>query len=185
MKTFELSYKIEQGKSWKGENSISIKSNLLDDKLIECELPESLILSLKSEAALLEPDKLVLAIAEAQKREIQTSIEALNDMALQAKVNSDKAHEILSSIAEEAEIKYVEIEKKFTETEKRFTEKMKSTAENIKKDLEKLSSVEEKLIKINSYSLDHLSETLKQLIKIIETDPELVKLVLDHKNKII
>ena len=181
MKTFELSYKIEQGRSWKGENSISIKSNLSDDKLIECEIAESLVLSLKSESALLEPDKLVLAIAEAQKREIQTNLEALNDMAIQAKVNSDKAHEILSSIAEEAEVKYAEIEKKFTETEKRFNEKMKSTAEKIKQDLEHLSSVEEKLSKINNYSLERLGETLKQLIKIVEADPELVKLVLDHK----
>jgi len=181
MQTFTLAYRIEPGDSWRDKNSINIKSNLADDKMLECRLSESLVEYLKKEAAILEPDKLILTIAEAQKREIQTVLENMDDMAIQAKVHADKAHEILSTIAEESETKYEEIEKKFSDTEKRFKDKMLSTAENIKTHMEKLSVIDEKLTKIDNWSLEKLTETLKQLIKIIEVDPELVKLVLDYK----
>jgi len=181
MQTFTISYRIEPGDSWRDKNSINIKSNLADDKMLECKLSESLIEYLKKEAAVLEPDKLILTIAEAQKREIQTSLENMDDMAVQAKVYADKAYEILSTIAEDAEKKYEEIEKKFSATEKRFKDKMLSTSESIKTHVEKLSAVEAKLTKIDNWRLEKLTETLKQLIKIIEVDPELVKLVLDYK----
>ena len=181
MQTFTISYRIEPGDSWRDKNSINIKSNLADDKMLECKLSESLVEYLKKEAAVLDPDKLLLTIAEAQKREIQNSIESMDDMAVQAKVHADKAYEILSTISNEAETKYEEIEKKFSDTEKRFKDKMISTSESIKTHIEKLSAVEEKLTKINNWSLEKLTENLKQLIKIIEADPELVKLVLDYK----
>lgn len=182
MKTIELSYTIEESKSsYRYKDGIVIKSNLADDELVECRLAKSLVDTLKLEAAVLEPDRLVLAIAEAQKREIKTSIEALDDMTLEAKIHSDKAYEHLSTIALEAETKYEEIEKKFASTEKRFNEKMSSTAANIKKDLEKLTAIEEKLTKINNWSLEKLAESINQLIKLAETDPELVKLVLEYK----
>jgi len=183
MKTFSLVYKIEPGDSWEDKNSIRIKSNLADDKLIRCQLSESLIEALKKEAVILEPDKLILTIAEAQRREIRTAIEGMDDMAIQAKVHSDKAHEILSTIVEEAELKYEEIEKRFSDTEKRFKDKMISTASSIKTHLEVLSTVEEKLIKIDNWKLDHLNESLTNLIKLVEHDQDLVKLVLDFKTK--
>jgi len=181
MKTFELVYTIESASSWRGKEAIKIKSNLADDKLVECELSQSLVDHLKTEAAVLDPDKLLLTIAEVQKREIQNVLESMDDMAIQAKVHAAKAHEILSTIAEDAETKYEEIEKKFSATEKRFKDKMISTSESIKTHIEKLTVVEEKLTKIDNWSLEKLTETLKQLIKIIEVDPELVKLVLDYK----
>ena len=181
MKTFDLVYTIESASSWRGKEAIKIKSNLADDKLVECELSQSLVDHLKTEAAVLDPDKLLLTIAEAQKREIQNSIESMDDMAVLAKAHADKAYEILSTIAEDAETKYAEIEEKFVATEKRFKDKMLSTSESIKTHVEKLSVVEEKLTKIDNWSLEKLTETLKQLIKIIEADPELVKLVLDYK----
>lgn len=183
MKTFQLSYTIEEASSWKGKEAIRIKSNLADDKLIDCEIAQSLIEVLKTESAILEPDKLILAIAEAQKREIATSLENMDDMAIQAKVHADKAHQILLDIAIAAEEKYAEIEKKFSDTEKLFNKKITDTAEKIKKDLEKLSAVEEKISSINNWSLEKLIDSLDRLIKLADADPELVKLVLDHKNK--
>lgn len=182
MKSFELTYKIEAGNSWE-KDSIKIKSNLADDELIRCELSKSLVDHLKTESALFDSDKLLLAIAESQRKGIQDNLAAMDDLALAAKVRADKAHEILSTIAEDAEAKYEEIEKSFSATEKRFNEKMKTTAENIKKDLEKLSSIEDALNKINNWSLEKLTEAVKQLIKLAEADSELVKLVLNHKNK--
>ena len=181
MKTFELVYTIESASSWRGKEAIKIKSNLADDKLVECELSQSLVEHLKTEAAILDPDKLLLTIAEAQKREIQTSIESMDDMAVLAKAHADKAYEILSNISEEAETKYAEIEKKFSATEKRFKDKMLSTSESIKTHMEKLSAIEEKLIKIDNWKLEKLTSSLKQITELVEADPELVKLVLDYK----
>jgi len=183
MKTFQLSYTIEATSSWKSKEAIRIKSNLSDDKLIECEIAQSLVETLKTESAILEPDKLILAIAEAQKREIATSLENMDNMAIQAKVHADKAYQVLSDIAIASEEKFSEIEKKFTDTEKLFNKKMTDTAEKIKKDLEKLSAVEEKLIKIDNWKLEALTENLNVLIKLIEKDKDLVKLVLDFKSK--
>jgi len=181
MQTFTLAYKIEPGDSWRSKESIKIKSNLADDKMIECQLSESLIEYLKKESALFEPDKLLLTIAEAQKREIKSALEAMDDMSIQAKVHADKAHEILSTIVEDAEKKYDLIEKKFSDTEKRFKDKMTSTSESIKTHLEKLTTVEEKLTKIDNWKLEKLIEVLQQITKLVEADPELVKLVLDYK----
>lgn len=183
MQTLTLAYKIEPGDSWRSKESIKIKSNLADDKMIECQLSESLIEYLKKESALFDPDKFLLTIAEAQKREIKSALEAMDDMAIQAKVHADKAHEILSTISEDAEKKYEEIEKKFSDTEKRFKDKMITTSESIKTHLEKLTAVEEKLIKIDNWKLDHLNESLTNLIKLVEHDQDLVKLVLDFKTK--
>jgi len=181
MQTFTLAYRIEPGDSWRDKNSINIKSNLAEDKMLECKLSESLVEYLKKEAVVLEPDKLILTIAEAQKREIQTVLESMDDMAIQAKVHADKAHEILSTIAEESEKKYEEIEKKFSATEKRFKDKMISTSESIKTHIEKLSAIEEKLTKIDNWKLEKLTASLKQITELVEADPELVKLVLDYK----
>ena len=181
MKTFDLVYTIEKASSWRNKEAIQIKSNLAEDKLIECELAESLIEYLKTESVILEPDKLLLTIAEAQKRDVQTSIESLDDMSIQAKIHADKAHEILSTIAEESEEKYFKIEKTFSDTEKRFNAKMKSTAENIKQDLTILTAVEEKLKAIDNWQLTKLTEALQQVVKLAEVDPELVKLVLNYK----
>ena len=181
MKTFELTYTIKEASSWRGKEAIKIESNLSGEKMIDCELAQSLVETLRTEAAVLDPDKLILSIAEAQKRELQTALENMDDMAIQAKVHADKAYEILSNISEEAEIKYAEMEKKFSDTEKRFKDKMISTSESIKTHLEKLTAVEEKLTKIDNWKLEKLSEALKQLTKLVEDDPELVKLVLDYK----
>ncbi len=181
MKSFELVYTIEEAASWKSKEAIKIKSNLSEDKLINCEIAQSLIEDLKEGSAILESDKLLLTIAEAQKREVQTSIESLNDMAVQAKVNADKAYEILSTIAVDAEKKYEKIEKKFSATEKRFNEKMKSTSENIKQNLIILTEVEEKLKAIDNWQLTKLTEAVQQIVKLAETDPELIKLVLNYK----
>lgn len=181
MKSFELVYTIEKDTSWR-HNKILIKSNLADDELVDCRLAQSLVNHLKKESAILKVDQFLLNIAEAQKRGIQTSLEDLDDMALQAKIHADKVHEILSSIAEESEEKYFELEKKFSETEKRFNERMKTTAENIKEDLAKMSEVEKKLTSINNYSLSNLIEALNKIVSLAEKDPELVKLVLNHKN---
>ena len=183
MKTFTLSYTISERDSWRNKEGLQIKSNLADDKMIECDIAKSLVDHLKSESVLLEPDKLILTIAEAQKRAIQTSLENMEDMAIQAKVHADKAHEILSTIAEEAEKKYEAIEKKFSDTEKRFNAKMLITANSIKTHLEKLSIVEEKLAKLDNWKLEKLGESLKQIVKLVESDPELVKLAFEVKAK--
>jgi len=181
MKTFDLVYTIEKASSWRSKEAIKIKSNLADEKLVECEIAQSLVKYLKTESAVLEPDKLLLTIAETQKREVQTSIESLNDMSIQAKVNADKAHEILSSIAVDAEEKYDEIEKKFSITEKRFNGKMKATSEKIKQDLTILTEVEETLKTIDNWQLTKLTEALQQVVKLVESEPELLKLVLNYK----
>jgi ElaB/YqjD/DUF883 family membrane-anchored ribosome-binding protein len=181
MKSFDLVYKIEEASSWRDKEAIKIKSNLADDVMVECELSKSLVDYLKTEAVVLDPDKFLLTIAEAQKREIQTNIESLDDMAIQAKIHADRAHEILSTIAEEARQRYDEIEKNFSDTEKRFNDKMKSTTEKIKQDLAILTSVEEKLVAIDSWQLVKLAEAVEQIIMLTETDPELVKLVLKYK----
>lgn len=183
MKTFELVYTIEEANNWRSKESIKIKSNLSDDKLIDCEIAQSLVEHLRTESAILDPDKFLLNVAEAQKRGIQTIIEELDDISLQAKVNADKAHDILLTIADETDNKYAEIEKRFSDIQKRFTDKMKVTAESIKKDLEKLSAVEEKLTKIDNWKLETLNENLTNLIKLVEKDKDLVKLVLDFKTK--
>jgi len=183
MKSFKLAYKITETSSWRDSNGIDIKSNLADDELIECQLAKSLVETLKTESAVLEPDKLILAIAEAQKREIETSLANMDEMAIQAKVHADKAHEVLAAVALDAEEKYTALEKKFTETEAKFNTKMTTTATAIKKSMEELSTVEEKLNQINNFSLEKLTDVLKQLIQLVNTDPELVKLVLNHKQK--
>lgn len=181
MQTFTLTYRIEPGDSWRDKNSIKIKSNLADDKMIICELSESLVEYIKKEAVVLDPDKLILTIAEAQKREIENQLANMDDMAIQAKVHADKAYEILLTISEKAEAKYGEIEKKFSDTEKRFKDKMIATSESIKTHLEKLNAVEEKLTKLDDWKLTKLSEVLQQIIKLADADPELVKLVLAYK----
>ena len=181
MKSFELSYTIVEGDSWRDKNSINIKSNLADDKLIDCKLALSLVEQLKEGSAVLEADKLLLNIAEAQKREIQTNIEQLDDMALQAKVNADKAHEVLTNISEDSETKFLELEKSFSAIEKKFTDKIESSTRKIEQNLEFLTLVEEKLNKINSWSLDKLSEAIKQILELTAKDPKLIKLVLEHK----
>jgi len=182
--TFKLVYTIEERDSWRNKQGLKIKSNLVDDELIDCDIAESLITQLKEGSAMLEADKLLLGIAEAQKRAIETSYQELTDMALQAKVNADTAHKTLIAITLEAENKYEEMEKVFSATEQRFKKHIIETTKEIKQSIKQLADLKSSIIDINTYSLDKLTETLKQLIKLTETDPELVKLVLNHKNDV-
>lgn len=181
MKTIELSYKIEEKENWKKQKTVKIKSNLADDQLVECEIAESLINSLLEKSVALESDKFILMIAEAQKREIQLNIEQMDEMAVQAKIHSDKVQDILLNISEDAEVKFAELEEKFSDTEKRFKLKIESVTETIQKDLSKLSLIEEKLNKIDNWSLEKLTDTLNKLITLANSDPELMKLVLNYK----
>ena len=80
MTTFNLVYTIEEASSWRGKESIKIKSNLADDKLIECEIAQSLVEYLRKESAVLEPDKFLLSVAEAQKRNLQTLLEDMDNI---------------------------------------------------------------------------------------------------------
>jgi uncharacterized protein YukE len=182
MKTFEVSYTIGERESWRSKDGLQIKSNIADDKLVECDISQSLVDHLKEQSALFDPDKFLLTIAEAQKREIASNIEAMEDMALQMKVHSDKTHQIVMDAADEAESKYLEIEKKFSDTQDRFTEKMQTTAIAINSSMKELTSVEEKLSTINQFSLERLTKTINSLLELVKLDPDLVKMVLDHKN---
>ncbi len=179
--TFELCYTIVDRDSWRSKEGLKIKSNLADDESVECDLPASLVKQLKEGAVTLEADRLLLSIAEAQKRAIETSYEELNDMALQAKVNSDAAYEALNTIALDTETKYEALEKTFSTTEKRFKKSIEATTTEIKQSVDSLFDVNDILLNLDRYSLKSLTETIKELFKLAEKDAELMKLVLNYK----
>lgn len=181
MKPIEMNFTISERESWRSKEGLQIKSNLADDKMVECDLSKILVDELKEKSAIFDPDKFLLTVAETQKREITSNLEAMDEMALQSKVHADKAQELMLIAYNDSEEKYLELEKKFSETEKRFREKMSATTSTIETEMEKLTSVEKKLSSINEFSLERLSNTIEKLIKLAELDPDLVKLVFDHK----
>jgi len=179
--TFKLVYTIGERDSWRGKDGLAIKSNLAEDTLVECDLPKSLVDHLKEAAVTLEADQLLLSIAEAQKRAIETRYEDLDDMALQAKVISEKTHLTLLDISEDAESKYEQIEAIFSVAQKRFEKHINTTTAEITQSLEQLTEIKKVLIEIDNYSLTKLTATLEQVNKLVKDDPEVLKLVLQHK----
>ena len=177
-------YEIKENDSWRGKEGIKIVSNIAKDETVSCEIASSLVEHLKKESAMLEPDKLLLSFAEAQKRGIQENLEALEDMELTAKNRSDKIQEKLLKSYEDAETKYTELEEKFTKTSDKFCHKLHSTRESLDKEMKYLGDISKKLSEVDSYGLERLSETLKQVISLVEKDPDIVKLVLDKKQTV-
>lgn len=180
---FDVVYGIQERESWKGKEGIQIKSNMSDDKLIECELSKSLIVYLKKESAILEPDKLLLNFAALQRKGIEENLDAMDNLALRAKTRADSAQEKILKAYQDSEDKYLELEKKFDETTQRFTDKMFETRKKLDKNVEYLEKVSKRLLEIDSYNLERLSTTLESIISMFEKDAALVELVLKHKAK--
>lgn len=176
-------YEIKKPDSWKSKEGLMIKSNIADDKLIDCEISKSLIDYLKKESAVLEPDKLLLGFAEAQKRGIQDNIDALDDLELNAQNRAKAVQEKLLKTFEDSEQKFEELDKKFSETSKRFTENISKTKNSLESEMEYLNNVSEKLSNVDSFSLETLSDTIKKIIELVEKDSEIVRLILNNKDK--
>lgn len=174
-------YEIKENDSWRGSEGIKIVSNIATDETVGCEIAKSLVDYLKKESAMLEPDKLLLNLAEAQKRGIQDNLEALDDFEITAKTRSDKVHAKLLKSYEDIEGKYEELQTKFLETSDKFCNTITKSKEKIDKELEYLGDVQQKLMNIDSYSLERLSTTLEKILALCETDSEIMKLVLNHK----
>ena len=177
----DIVYKIGKSESWRSKKGVKIESNISKDELIECEIAQSLVDYLKKESAILEPDKLLLGFAEAQKRDIQANLEAFNDMELTAKNTADAVQQKLLKSYNDSEEKYLALEKKFTETRKKFIEKINSTSEKFKDELEYLEKISEKLSKIDNYGLERLSTTLSKIIELVEKDKDIVKIVFNSR----
>ena len=178
---FDVVYEVGQREGWRGKEGLQIKSNIADDKLVECDISKSLVEHLKKESAILKPDQLLLGFAEAQKRGLEENLEAIDDMSLRVKNSADKIQEQLMKSYEDAEIKYEELEKKFSETRSRFEEKINSTRESIEEDMSKIEEISKKLSDINNFELTRLSDALQKIINLVEHDAEIVKLVLEKK----
>lgn len=174
-------YEIKDGESWRGSEGIDIKSNIADDKMVDCRIAKTLIEHLKKSSATLEPDKLLLKIAEAQKREIELNLEALDDIALQSKSRAEKVQEKILEIGIASEQKYDEFSKKFKDISQKFRSEVEATSESLKKDMEKVENLSKKLSEIDNYGLENLGKTLEQIIALANQDGELLKLVLKHK----
>jgi len=174
-------YEIKEGESWRGSEGLDIKSNIADDKMVDCRLAKTLVEYLKKEAVALEPDKMLLRIAEAQKREIELNLEALDDMALQSKSRAAKVQEKILERGIESEQKYEEFSKKFKDISQKFRSEVDSTSESLKKDMEKVENLSKKLSEIDNYGLENLSKTLEKIIALASEDSELLKIVLDYK----
>lgn len=180
---FKVVYTIGKGDSWDSEDSISIKSNIADDELVRCQLSKSLVDHLKKESAILEPDKLLLGFAEAQKREIQENLNGLTDIELNIKNLSDSIHQRLIKSCDEHEKKYFELEEKFSETSKNIKEKLSDTQQALDKDVEKVEAIYKKLNSINDYSLGNLITSVGKILELAEKDKELAKIVLEYVRK--
>lgn len=174
-------YEIKDPDSYRNKKGLNIKSNIADDELVDCQIAKSLVDHLKKESAILEPDKLILGFAEAQKRGIQENLESLDDLELNAQNKSKTIHEKMIKLFDDSETKFEELDKKFSETQRRFDGKIESTRKSLEKNMEYLNSVSEKLSNVDSYSLERLSDTLKKIIELVEKDSKIVSLVLNHK----
>ena len=173
-------YQIKKGDSWRGKDSIDIKSNL-DEEMIDCKISKSLVDYLIKESAMLEPDKMLLNFAECQRREIELNLESLDDVTLRFKTYAEEANKRISEAYEENEKQRDELEKKFNTTVKKFKTGIAESEESIKQNTSSLIAVSDMLTKIDSYGLNNLMETLKTLNRLIEKDRELVTLVLANK----
>lgn len=173
-------YQIKKGDSWRGKDNIDIKSNL-DEEMVDCRISKSLVDYLIKESAILEPDKLLLNFAECQRREIELNLKSLDEVTLRFKTYGEEANKRILEAYEENEKQRDDIEKKFNTTVKRLKASISESEESIKQNTKSLSDISDMLLKIDSYGLNNIMETLKTLNSIIEKDGELVKLVLEHK----
>jgi FAD/FMN-containing dehydrogenase len=181
---FDVVYEVTERESWKkSEDNLAIKSNIAGDEMIECDIAKSLVTYLKKESAMLQPDKLLLGFAEAQKRGLEENLENIDDMALRAKNSAGKIKEALYQSYDEAEKQYEELENKFSETRKRFEDKINATRTAIEADMKSIEAMSKKLSEINNFELSRLADALQKILALVEQDKELVKLVLSKKHK--
>jgi len=183
MKNIAITYKIEKSSSWRSEKGFDIKSNLADDKLIECQLAKSLVDELKEKSVMLEPDKLLLSFAEAQKRGIQDNLEALNDFDLAAKNYASSIHEKLLKTEEDFEVKYTELQEKFVTITNKFESEILKTTKKLTAQVELINNFETTLNKVDTHSMDSIATTMEKVLTLLKKDPELVNIIFKHKLK--
>jgi hypothetical protein len=169
-------YTIKEIKDWRGER-IAIKSNLSDDKEIECILSESLVKYLIKESAVLKPDQLLLGFAEMQKRGLESTIEGLNDLELAIKSNTDSVFLRMEKSINDYDVKYETMMSNFQTVGDKLANKLSKDDSKISKMVEKIEGYNNKLTLINSFGLERLAESLKSLIQLAEKDKDLLTLV--------
>lgn len=174
-------YKIKESTSWRSEEGIDIESNIANDKLIDCQIAESLVNKIKKDATLLDSDKLLLSFAEAQTRGIKDNLSALTDLELSAKNHADSVQASLLKSMDNHEEQYEELYKKFSSITEKFNKGINKSAEKINESIASIKTVEEQVSKLNSYKLDSLMSTLENLSSLVDRDSDLVKLVLAYK----
>jgi len=177
----EIVYEIKEGNLWRNDKSLIIKSNIADDELIDCQLSKSLVDLLKKEASILDVDKMLLGFAEAQKRGIEENLEALDEIALKAKNSADKMHQELLKAYDDNEKKYIEIETKMDETKERFSKGINQSTKELGQSIEIAEHVSKRLMEIDNYKLEKLADSVNKIVKLAESDSDLVKLILNYK----
>ena len=178
---FDVIYEVKERESWRGKEGIKIQSNIAGDELVECDISKSLVEYIKKESAILKPDQIILGFAEAQRRGIEDNLKSLDDVSLRVKNLSEESHKRLMDSYNDLEEKYYELEKKFNETKNRFQNNIQDTSAAINEQIKSIDQVSEKLSKVDNYGLERLVNTLNKVIELVNSDKEIVRLVLDMK----
>jgi len=179
--TISIVYNINDEKNYNYNRSeqkgITIKSNIADDELIECDISKTLVEKLLKESSSLKPDQLLLEFAELQKRGIESSIENLGSVELELKAKSGKINEALEELLKDFDDKSCESLEKIWEKMETMQSDILDRFKEFKPMIDKLESIKKSTDNINNWQMNNFSESLDKLIKIQNENPELLKFI--------
>jgi len=178
----DIIYKIEETNDYMGKG-MQIKSNLTDDDLQSCKISKSLVDYLLKNSATLEPDKLLITFAEAQKRQLELELENLDDLTLSAKAKADDFFNKRSELENSYEEKFAEFEKSCSSASEKVHSRLERDSNAINSQIEKMEGLSKKIRNIDDYKLEQISKSISLLLDLINKDEKLVKLVLENYTK--
>lgn len=185
MEKFEVTvkYTIEEEDSWRSQKGFKIKSNIADDELIECRLAKSLVDYLKKESVILEPDKLLVKLAECQKRNLESTIEGLDDIELKIQTQTSRVSESIKDACLTYEAEKEKLYDRMDKSINSLSNKLDKANNKIDKESQKLFDLRKTINNLDDSTLDRIITTIEGLSRLIEKDKDLAEIVFSNYKK--
>lgn len=183
--TIEVNYKIEpvnENNSYWDKNKII--SNIANDETVDWKISKSLSDELISKSASLKAEQLLIQMAEMQKRELEYTVESLNDIELTIKTKSELIESTLKSALDKQEQVYNDKRADLESALNQFKMNVEIETKKVENILKPVNDCVEVMKKIDSYSLRSFIDTVEKLDSLVNKSPKLVEIISNNIDKL-
>lgn len=175
MSELKIVYKVEKPE-YQWDKTMRIESNLKED-MVEWKISKSLSDKIILESACLEPEKLILEIAESQRRGIECEISNLSELELEMKTKKDSIKSILGDVLDDQIKSFENNSDEIWKAINSFKDKVSNHTKELQKIVNPILEAKKTIEELDGYKLRTFFESVETIRKLQENSPELLDFV--------